>query len=138
MWDQKKHVRRVVLPSGKTIEVVYYTDSSGRRSSGESPENGDPSGLHICQKCQREKVQPLEWAEVGPRHWEMTLRCPDCGHERDDLFSQTLLEEFEEELDRGTEILGKAYKRLVQSNMEGEIYRFVGALAKNHILPMDF
>ena len=66
------------------------------------------------------------------------LHCPDCDTCREGVFSQTTVEAFDEELDRGTDALARDYKRLVRANMSEEVDRFVGALQADAILPEDF
>jgi hypothetical protein len=48
------------------------------------------------------------------------------------------VDRFDEELDRGTELLMRDLKRLTRANMEDEIERFVCALESDAIWPMDF
>jgi hypothetical protein len=129
-------VRRVVLPSGKTIEVVYFEDQPAVVSSATREQA--TAGLHVCPHCDAETVYPVEWSEAGPEHWEMTLRCPNCEWLASGIFEQELVERLEEELDAGTEELIRDLKRLTHANMEEEIELFAGALAADHILPMDF
>jgi hypothetical protein len=130
--DNQPYVRRVVLPSGKTIEVVYF---------GEHPEATvtEPShDLHICGTCESELVYPVDWSETGETHWEVLLRCPNCEWIGTGVFEQDIVERFDEELDRGTEALVRDLKCLMQANMEDEIERFVSALHADHIVPEDF
>jgi hypothetical protein len=138
--DNAHHVRRVVLPSGKTIEVVYFEDTPLPTSAdaGLPIPAQAPSDLHVCPSCESELVYPVEWDEAGATHWEVTLRCPDCETWASGVFSQETVERFDEELDRGTEALVRDLKRLMTANMEDEIERFVTALAHDHVLPEDF
>jgi hypothetical protein len=134
--QHSNHVRRVVLPSGKTIEVVYIEE---QYSAPFGALHGDPStDLHVCAECDSELVYPTEWEEAGPTHWDVALRCPNCEWTGTGTFEQDLVERFDEELDRGTEALARDLKRLVQANMEEDIERFVSALAAGHIVPEDF
>ena len=140
----RHHVRRVVLPSGKTIEVVYFEDvefasreiPATRPDVRPTPE--PPAELHVCGTCDSELVYPTEWEEAGPTHWEVSLRCPNCEWNGTGVFEQDLVERFDEELDRGTEALVRDLKRLMTANMEDEIERFVDALDHDHVLPEDF
>ena len=130
-----QYVRRVVLPSGRAIEVVYF-ESLGA-------EVGEPSrralqDLHICPACDRDLVYPVEWEETSPTHWEVLLRCPNCEWSEVDTFDQPTVDRFDEQLDIGTEILLRDLKRLQQANMEEEIDRFVRAMHAGAILPEDF
>ena len=132
--DNTPYVRRVVLPSGKTIEVVYFgEDTSAARPATEPTED-----LHVCGTCDSELVYPIDWEEVGETHWEVRLRCPNCEWTGTGIFEQDIVERFDEELDRGTEALVRDLKRLMHANMEEEIDRFVSALQADQIWPMDF
>ena len=142
--DNTPYVRRVVLPSGKTIEVVYFEDQATHGASYVPPaipqrrQGDDERELHLCTECDSDLVYPLEWEESGTTHWEVSLRCPNCEWTGTGRFLQSCVERFDEELDRGTEALVRDLKRLVHANMEEEIERFVGALEGDHILPSDF
>ena len=130
------NVRRVVLPSGKTIEVVYIEEqhlASFAAAGGEQA-----TDLHVCEECKSELVYPTEWEEAGPTHWDVSLRCPNCEWNGAGTFEQNVVERFDEELDRGTEALVRDLKRLMQANMEEDIERFVSALSQGHIVPEDF
>ena len=139
--DNRHYVRRVVLPSGKTIEVVYFDDQVIEAPAAE-PAAGTVSetvhDLHVCGSCSSDLVYPTEWDEAGATHWEVTLRCPNCEWNGTGIFQQELVERFDEELDRGTEAVVRDLKRLMHANMEEEIDRFVQALEHDLILPEDF
>jgi hypothetical protein len=132
--DNTPYVRRVVLPSGKTIEVVYF----GGDATAPSPTPEPTEDLHVCGTCDSELVYPIDWEEVGETHWEVRLRCPNCEWTGTGIFEQDTVERFDEELDRGTEALVRDLKRMMQANMEDEIARFVSALQAGHIVPEDF
>jgi hypothetical protein len=133
--DNRHYVRRVVLPSGKTIEVVYFEELAPLAPGTHERSDAD---LHICGSCDSELVYPVAWEEAGATHWEVTLRCPNCEWAGTGVFEQTVVERFDEELDRGTEALVRDLKRMMHANMEDEIERFVSALESDHILPDDF
>ena len=134
--DNTPYVRRVVLPSGKTIEVVYFGDETSAATTHRHSEPVDD--LHVCGTCDSELVYPVDWEEAGQTHWEVMLRCPNCEWSGTGVFEQDVVERFDEELDRGTEALVGDLKRLMQANMEEEIERFVAALQDGHIVPDDF
>ena len=138
--DNHHHVRRVILPSGKTIEVVYFDDRTAL-PAGSAPAATTPpelADLHVCGSCASELVYPTDWTESGTLHWEVALRCPNCEWAGIGIFDQDAVERFDEELDRGTEALVRDLKRLAQANMEDEIERFTLALQGDHIVPEDF
>ena len=138
--DNRHYVRRVVLPSGKTIEVVYFDDQvmGAPVAEPELTVTDTVHDLHVCGSCRSDLVYPTEWDEAGSSHWEVALRCPNCEWCGTGVFQQELVERFDEELDRGTEALVRDLKRLMHANMEEEIDRFVEALNHDLILPEDF
>jgi hypothetical protein len=130
-----QYVRRVVLPSGRAIEVVYFETLADEAAAAPSPPVRD---LHECPCCDRDLVYPVEWEEVSPTHWEVLLRCPNCEWSEVGTFDQPTVDRFDEQLDIGTDILLRDLKRLEQANMEEEIDRFVRAIGVDAILPEDF
>jgi hypothetical protein len=130
-----QYVRRVVLPSGRAIEVVYFeaVDDEG------TVEFAQPiADLHVCPGCDRDLVYPVEWEEVSGTHWEVLLRCPNCEWTSIGDYDQATVDRFDRVLDDGTEVLLRDLKRLEQANMEDEIVRFSKALEAGAILPEDF
>jgi hypothetical protein len=132
--DNGQYVRRVVLPSGRSIEVVYFeplSDGAVKRA----PQIDD---LHVCPECDRDLVYPIEWQEASATHWEVLLRCPNCEWSELGVYDQATVDRFDETLDNGTEALVRDLRRLVQANMEEEAERFSNALNADAILPEDF
>jgi hypothetical protein len=120
-------VRRIVLPSGRSIEVVRFeADDATRR------------GLHICPACDSELVQPVCWSETEDHRWELTLECPNCGWLEDGVYQREQIDRLEEKLDDGLAEMLADLKRLTQANMAEEIDRFIRALNADFILPEDF
>lgn len=157
--EQEHLVKRLVLPSGKSIEVVYFRNPTGATAPAAgndatelaapeplpTPERPlppsapeDERDLHVCRECGSGLVHPTEWEESGSEHWLVTLACPNCGTVRQGVFSQPAVEVFDEELDRGSDVLAQDYRTLVRANMAEEIERFSTALAADAILPIDF
>jgi hypothetical protein len=151
--EQIHYVKRVVLPSGKTIEVVYFRETDELASleaavkhdtsgSGAKPSEHPPAEphqeLHVCIECTSELVYPVQWEESGADNWSVLLHCPNCDVYREGIFAQETVECFDEELDRGADLLARDYKRLMRANMAEEIERFVGALHSDAILAEDF
>jgi hypothetical protein len=128
-----QYVRKVVLPSGRSIEVVYYESLPAP-----APAATPIDDLHLCPECDRALVYPVEWEEVSPTHWEVLLRCPNCEWTEVGVYDQRTVDRFDEELDHGTEALMRDLKRLTKANMEEEIERFTLALGSDLILPEDF
>ena len=126
--NESHTVRRIVLPSGRSIEVVRFHDGS---SEAERP-------LHVCPSCQSTLVQPTSWSECKQERWELQLECPNCWWSDTGVFDREQVEQLEDRLDEGlAEILGDL-QRLTQANMSEEIDRFAAALRVDLILPEDF
>ena len=136
--EQSSHyVKRVVLPSGKTIEVVYFKDAAEQDTSFR-PAVEPNQELHVCPGCGSDLVYPMGWDEASSDTWQVQLRCPECEFCREGLFSQETVEAFDAELDDGTDALTADYRRLCRANMAEEIERFTAALGADAILPEDF
>jgi len=125
--DHKQYVRKVTLPSGKTIEVISFEDVPPT-----APE------LHLCPECESDLVYPVSWDEADTTSWEVTLRCPNCEWGVTSVFGEDCIQRFDETLDRGTEALVDDLRQLTRANMEEDVERFVLALDAGHVLPEDF
>ena len=130
--DHQHEIRKVVLPSGRTIEVIYFSDAA--TVTPDAPR----SDLHVCPECRCELVHPVAWEEVDDVHWRIDLRCPNCEWAGDGTWNQDTVEGFDEVLDRGTQTLVRDLRHLAHANMEEEIERFSAALRADAVLPEDF
>jgi hypothetical protein len=118
-------LKRIVLPSGKTIEVVYFDQVDRAAEPTDAP-------------AKHTKQDPTTWEEADERHWSVSLRCPNCEHYEQGVFSQDECDRFDDHLETGTDALTRDFKRLMAANMAEEIDRFVAALDADAIQPMDF
>lgn len=125
-----RSTRRVVLPTGQAVDVL----SVGAEERAAQTE----TGLHMCPECSSPLVAPVAWEQAGPGQWAITLQCPNCEWWDADIFAESVVERFDEELDRGTEALVRDLMRLMRANMEDDVERFVAALGADAILPEDF
>ena len=123
------HVRRVQLPSGKTIEVVLF-------GAGDAVEQ-EPQ-LHNCRDCGSELVYPLAWEQADGSSWRVLLRCPDCERIREGVFGQAVVDAFDEQLEAGSDALAADLRRLTRANIADELSRLSAALQADAILPEDF
>lgn len=136
--EQTQRIKRIVLASGKTIDVVYFEGASPAPASAPTPAVQPDQKLHLCLDCGSHLVHPVEWQEAGPTNWTVFLHCPNCETNRQGVFSQDTVEAFDDELDRGADALARDYKRLMRANMADELERFSAALQADAILPEDF
>lgn len=139
MEEHSHYVKRVQLPSGKTIEVVYFRDAEtlpGETSFGPAAE--PDQDLHVCLGCASDLVYPVGWDEAGQDAWQVELRCPECETVREGVFAQETVDSFDERLDHGTDALTADLRRLTRANMAAEADAFIAALEADAILPEDF
>ncbi|HEU0019342.1 MAG TPA: hypothetical protein VFQ14_03525 [Thermoleophilaceae bacterium] len=99
---------------------------------------GRELGLHVCARCGSPLVQPEWWEETDGGSWRVGLRCPDCEHCREGIYSQGVVDAYDEQLNEGSDELATAYRRMVRDNLVAEMERFAGALRAGAILPEDF
>ena len=124
---EQPSVRRIVLPSGRSIEVVRFGD-----------QNHATRGLHVCPDCASDLVQPIDWSEAPEECWNLALNCPNCDWYTEGLFTQDQVRELEDRLDEGLADMLRDLQRLTQANMADQIDRFINALNADQILPEDF
>src|SRR3954471_5586032 len=62
--DNPHYVRRVVLPSGKTIEVVYFDEIPAFPAVGDSGYTESAEDLHLCGSCGSGLVFPVGGTEA--------------------------------------------------------------------------
>jgi hypothetical protein len=129
--SQNKHgnqaVRRILLPSGRTIEVIRFNDVDAERRE-----------LHLCHSCESDLVQPVNWSETADGRWDLILECPNCGRTESGTFTRLQVERLEDHLDEGLTEMIADLQRLTQANMAADVDRFVAALDAGLILPEDF
>lgn len=125
--DHNHHIRKLQLPSGKTIEVISFEQSAPVRRE-----------LHRCPECEGDLVYPTAWEQSGAWHWRVSLRCPDCEWTVTDIFEDAATQDLDERLDRGTEVLLEDLRELARANMAADVDRLIAAIADGHVLPEDF
>jgi hypothetical protein len=126
--QEQPSVRRIVLPSGRSIEVVRFNDQ----------DHVAHRGLHVCPDCSSELVQPVDWSEAPEECWTLVLNCPNCDWYTEGLYTQDQVRELEDRLDEGLADMLRDLQRLTQANMADQIDRFITALNADQILPEDF
>jgi hypothetical protein len=95
-------------------------------------------GMHECPTCSSVLVQPVNWHEQGDGAWSVELRCPECEWWGRNSYTQSDVDLYDEELDRGGQELIEDLRSLTRANMEDEAERFAMALSSDCILPEDF
>lgn len=134
-----RSTRRVVLPTGQAIEVLFVeSDLAPVEAAPVEQPRSPAAGLHVCPTCASTLVAPVAWEQAGSAEWAVTLQCPNCEWWDADVFDEETVERFDVELDRGTEALVRDLLQITRANMEDDVDRFVAALRADAILPEDF
>ncbi len=134
---------RIVLPSGKTIEVIRPAEVATPSSGSNRPLARDDAtdraeAPHLCPECDCSLVYPIAWAAAPSGRWSVELRCPNCERKRTVLLAQDVADRFDEQLERAEETMMTDLERLALANMADHVDRFVAALGAGAIQPMDF
>jgi hypothetical protein len=128
---QRRCTRTVQLPTGKTVEVHYF--------SSDGPAVRRPAvDLDICPECGSDAVYPIAWDDAGDRTYELTLRCPNCEWTEVDMHDWDTVQRLEERLDRDERALIADLQALARANVQEDFDRFIAALRAGHVWPMDF
>jgi hypothetical protein len=117
-----------------TMSIPKRTKTQDRVETGQR----SAEGMHSCPSCSSVLVQPVNWHEQGDGAWNVELRCPECERWFRDTYTQSEVDTYDEELDRGGQELVEDLRSLTRANMEEEADRFAMALSSNCILPEDF
>jgi hypothetical protein len=135
------HVKKIILPSGKAVEIVYFHADADPTGPPDAPDTlalpGEP-GLECCPGCEGTLVYPVDWREAEGDRWELELRCPNCEWSERSVHTQEAVERFDEVLNAGTDELIESLETLSRENMQADIDRFVRALDCDLIEPFDF
>ena len=139
------HIKRIVLPSGKTVEIVYYQASGG----------GDPvmSDVHEIDErrrrfgcagssCARAAAATACIPPTGTR-WRRcagSCRCaaPTASGGTVDTYDAEEVERFDDVLNDATDRLIEELDRVTRENMNEAVDRFRAALENDGIVPFDF
>lgn len=143
------YTRKVTLPGGEVIEIVYFPTASGKspvsmggvQSSGNTVplhEEYESLELHICPRCESDLVYPLTWAELKDDKWRIERRCPNCEWRHVGEFTQDEVEPFDDVLNDGTEDLLINLRSFARANMESDVEWLADAIRTGLIEPMDF
>jgi len=108
-----------------------------RRSPARS---GAQTGTHLdrCPDCAAGFVYPVIWAESGPAHWWLVLRCGACGSWRDVVASNYAVAVFDRLLDEARDVIRATAERLEHESFSAEADTFGTALRLDLLTADDF
>ena len=88
--------------------------------------------------CHGDLVHPVDWRRAGDSTCHLRLRCPECETERSVVLGRPEVERLNRELYHGTQALAREAQRVGRQNLEEEARRFIVALRRGDIQPIDF
>jgi hypothetical protein len=97
-----------------------------------------PASLVDCPNCRRDCVAPVAITEAGPEHWQVRLRCGECGEARDVRITDAEAEDYDEALDRHTAVIRRELAELEHERMASDVDAFIRALSLDLIEASDF
>ena len=129
-------VKRIILPSGKAVEIVYLQSAPGATASND--ETLSRRGARVVSRVRRRAGASAGLARAVPGRWEIERRCPECEWETTGVHGEADVQRYDALLNEGTDALIEHVEQLAHDNMAAEIERFVAALRDDHITPFDF
>ena len=136
------HVKRIELPGGKVVELVYL--QAGWEQELPAPAGQEASArihvrrIELCPTCGSDRVHPLDWREVEDMRWELDVRCPDCRWAGSGVYEQPEVERYDDVLLAAAGDLTEELDRITRENMAEHLERFRAALDADAITPFDF
>jgi hypothetical protein len=134
------HVKRITLPSGKVVELVYLQNGWRQTATVDAgaPARTRVRRIELCPQCGGDRVHPLDWREVEDMRWDLDLRCPDCRWEGGQVYDQPEVERYDDVLLAEAGDMIEELDRITRQNMAEHLERFSAALHADAITPFDF
>lgn len=134
-------VQRVVLAHGHVIDLICFDDVRAADSVIEeimTELQRKKTELQTCPLCKSKLVYPVERYQINDMEWKVMLLCPNCLCKRELVVDRETVRELLKNARVGRETLMKELDGMQKRNMEEEAEKFITALHKDHILPIDF
>ncbi|MCL4310645.1 MAG: hypothetical protein M1340_06655 [Actinobacteria bacterium] len=134
-------VQRVVLAHGHVIDLICFDDVRAADSVIEeimAELQRKKTELQTCPLCKSKLVYPVERYQINDMEWKVMLLCPNCLCKRELVVDRETVRELLKNARVGRETLMKELDGMQKRNMEEEAEKFITALHKDHILPIDF
>ena len=126
--DHQRYVRKVTLPSGKTIEVISFDDDLAPADAICTCAPNAPPSSSI----------PSPGTRPSGSRWEVSLRCPNCEWAPTDTFEEEPSSASTRRSTAAPRRSSPTCAQLTRANMEDDVERFIAALNAEYVLPEDF
>ena len=96
------------------------------------------SPFETCPVCGDENVYPVERYQMNDLEWKVLLLCPDCHTKRELITDRETVRDLLKIARTKREQILKELDSMQKKNMEEEAEKFITALNKDYVLPIDF
>ncbi|MHB1361329.1 MAG: hypothetical protein ACYCW5_01860 [Thermoleophilia bacterium] len=134
-------IQRIILAQGQVIDLVCFDENESVENVIEeimTELQRKKIELQTCPLCKSNLVYPVERYQMNDMEWKVLMLCPNCLCKRELLVDRETVRELLKNARVGRESLMKELDNMQKKNMEEEADKFILALHKDHILPIDF
>lgn len=139
--ENEYFIQRVILSQGQVIDLVCFDEDESVESIIEeimAELQKKKTELQTCPLCKSTLVYPVERCQINDMEWKVLLLCPNCSCKRELVVERETVRELLKNARVGRESLMRELDNMQKKNMEEEVDKFICALNKDHILPIDF
>jgi len=134
-------VQRIILANGQVFDLVCFDEDESVESVIEeimTELQRKKTELQTCPLCKSSLVYPVERYQLNDLEWKVLMLCPNCLCKRELVIDRETVRELLKNARVGRESIMKELDNMQKKNMEDEADKFITALNKDHILPIDF
>ncbi len=134
-------IQRIILAQGQVIDLVCFDENESVENVIEeimTELQRKKIELQTCPLCKSNLVYPVERYQMNDMEWKVLMLCPNCLCKRELVVDRETVRELLKNARVGRESLMKELDNMQKKNMEEEADKFILALHKDHILPIDF
>lgn len=138
---QEFFIQRIVFSQGQVLDLVCFDEDGCAEEIIENIMNElqkKKTEIQTCPLCKSNLVYPVERYQMNDAEWKVMMLCPNCLCKRELVVDREAVRELLKTARVGREQLMKELDSMQKKNMEEEADKFISALHKDHILPIDF
>ena len=130
-----------MLAHGQVLDLVCFDEEKSVESVIEeimTELQRKKTELQTCPLCKSSLVYPVERYQLNDLEWKVLMLCPNCLCKRELVVDRETVRELLKNARVGRESIMKELDNMQKKNMKEEAGKFITALNKDHILPIDF
>ena len=134
-------IQRIILSQGQVFDLVCFDEDESVDNVIEeimTELQRKKTELQTCPLCKSTLVYPVERYQLNDLEWKVLMLCPNCMCKRELVVDRETVRELLKNARVGRESIMKELDSMQKKNMEDEADKFITALHKDHILPIDF